>query len=198
MSLSSNEDAPAALKRSMYRESILTLSSFTAAGIVLAIVLALLLRGSKSHLLFLVVALIPCTILLGVAVICYVSAAVTRYQGPLRAGNISAGLFILGLLQVPGLVIGDAIVELDVLEAKRFCEALVDPLDQFQLEHGQYPEKINELLPSSEGIPRLLGKNFYRSDGEVFSFEVHDPSEMMGFYDYSSENRKWTHWAFLD
>jgi hypothetical protein len=174
------------------------LGGFTAAGISLAVMSALFMRGSHEQALQTFIASALSTLPIAIALICYAVAGYTGYQSPLTTGSIFAGITIVLLMQIPGYAVGQELLENDVAAAKVYCESLIAPLDEYFNKHGHYPESIESLLPTSER-PHLLSKNFYHTtEDSGYSFEVYDPAELMGFYDYSSEKRKWTHWTFSD
>ncbi|MEZ6191192.1 MAG: hypothetical protein R3C45_07860 [Phycisphaerales bacterium] len=176
---------------------LLILGGFTAAGIAVAMMSAMYMRGSHEQLLQMFIASALSTFPMVVALICYAAAVYTGQQAPLTAGSIFAGITFALLLQIPGYMLGQTLLSKDIAAAKAYCESLVVALDQHYNDYGHYPQSMDNLLPESER-PRLLTKDFCRLEDTKFSFEIYDPAELMGFYDYSSEKREWTHWAFFD
>lgn len=73
----------------------------------------------------------------------------------------------------------------------RYVERVARVLDQIKARTGKYPDKLpTQIVGEPEGF---LGEDCYRSNGEVFAFEFHDPITLWADYEYCSEDRQWNY-----
>jgi len=166
-------------------------------GALLAAVMAFVLRGRDIHLVLLAIVaglVAPAAILTGV--ITYAISLRRRRDLMRWIGSISFAVALVALLQIPSFFVGNALRESDLQAAQRFCESLVERLDEHKDKNGRYPEKIEAVLSEGERPPRLLRKRkerFYETDGSAFTLSFGVPR---GFVDelhlYSSSTKKWT------
>ena len=91
-------------------------------------------------------------------------------------------------------VVGVAVNEWSMWEARVFVEKTVPRLDAYHAEHGAYPATLQEL--GTVHVPRRLRgeSGWYFGKEDRFSFDYDDPSGLFSMYVYTSETREWRYW----
>lgn len=108
------------------------------------------------------------------------------------AGTIMVSISFFILTQFLTVPLGSGLAIKDIDDAKNYCEDLVPRLQEYQLQTGRYPEKIEGLIPWWKPRPRLIEKWFYYSKGDSFSFSFSDPRGWnFSIIKFSSDQREW-------
>ena len=99
------------------------------------------------------------------------------------------------LLQVLSLAGGKIVHAYDMKEAKKYCESLIPPLEDYNRKYHYYPGDLGFLeFESNRPFPRLLELGtFYKATEYYFRFYLTDPGAEHTWYEYSSIVKKWTH-----
>lgn len=111
-----------------------------------------------------------------------------KWQGATDFPNVL--LILVGGL-VLSCVVGVAVNEWSMWEARSFVERTVPRLDAYRTEHGSFPSTLQEL--GQVNVPqRLRGESgWYFGSEDHFSFDYDDPTGLFSMYVYTSEDREW-------
>lgn len=94
------------------------------------------------------------------------------------------------------ILVGRAIVTLDLAHAKEFAEELVPLLESYHTEHDAYPASLAEIADLSD-TPRLVGDGDLQYEGGVYSYRfeitVKDGFGWAG-WTWTSSDPRWTYW----
>jgi hypothetical protein len=110
-----------------------------------------------------------------------------------RSGQITALAGAVCISGVISLAPGRWMAQHDIAAAKRYCDALILQVDEYEREHGSYPHDLS-LLRRDPDVPHLARSLSYWSDGSGFGFDMGDPRGIMNFISYTSANRQWREW----
>jgi len=163
-------------------------------GLVLGLTLAFTFRGDFGTTLVLL-ALVGC-VGIPLALVGGLTFVVARYVYHKRMPWIGLiALAVAGIASIPGFLtpLGIVLQHNDVIRARGYCESLIPLIEAYRAEHGRYPSRLDDHVPSERSVPRLLeNETFYSSDGSAFwfQFEVLD-GFLPTIYTYSSEDDKW-------
>jgi hypothetical protein len=110
-----------------------------------------------------------------------------------RSGQV---ITLAGAVCISGLISlapGRWMAQHEIAAAKRYCEALILQVDEYEREHGSYPHDLL-LLRRDPNVPHLARSLSYWADGSGYVFRMVDPRGTMNFIGYSSMDRQWTEW----
>ncbi len=165
----------------------------TAAGLNLPLVLlgrGSFLQGMAVTALVVLLAA-PAALIGGVALLsCYLGRS--SWERGVAQGALGLAA-VLGST-VASIPAGLAVHQVDVRDAKGYCEGLIPRLEEFRRGHGSYPTDLSQLgrLPPP---PLLLrGETFYHSNGDEYDFDFLDPAGMFNGYHYDGEAGQWHRW----
>lgn len=107
--------------------------------------------------------------------------------------------FILLLVPVISIPLGDILNRKDVKEAKNYIDDIKKKVVKYYYENGEYPKFVEDMLPAGRS-PRLLERHefftmgvrgtYYFSRADKFCFIFQNPSSDFGYYSITSE-RDW-------
>ena len=111
-----------------------------------------------------------------------------------KINHIFLNIFIVFTLNFlsyyPGMIIGKN----DIDKTKIFCEKLIPKIEQYKIEKGTYPYKINDVSNYIEPpfyIRRILGNQYYSHTTNYYRFDFMDPRGIMTIWGYDKEKMKW-------
>ena len=145
------------------------------ASVLLNVVLVLLGRGSFGHWFL---AMVLATWIAGYALLLAGGLYVIGYWAPRlrRSARIVAIITLVCVSGVVSLAPGPWVVEHDIDAAKRYCNALIVQIDDYQRAPGSYPVDVSVLHPDPN-VPLLLRgdwSSMYRTYGSWFSIDFTD------------------------
>jgi hypothetical protein len=164
-----------------------------AALLALTLVGALLGRGSLAH--FGVGGVVGAVFgLFGVA--CLIVAGFARrfsepraWHGRFRSVGVAALVVAAGAWA--SYAVGLVVSARDVRVGRAWCESRVPELDAWRARTGHYPDALTELGITDRDLPRVCRRDVYLSTGTRFSFEFADPSAVLAWWSFDSEDRVW-------
>lgn len=109
-------------------------------------------------------------------------------------GLLLAGLFLV--IQLASFPVALTWRDQEVRQAQDFIAALVPRLEDYQRQHGAYPDAVDAVLAADRSLPALLqlsdsfplvydNRNFYLRRETSYAFQFYLPDGFIGFrYDY--------------
>ncbi len=151
--------------------------------------------GAFLLLMLMVCVVVPVGIVL--ALINEISAACRRE--PLRPVGasicrVALVVAIFTTAQIPGLIAGFGIQQLQVTTAEHWCESLIPHLEAFRTRTGEYPSDLSQL--GIELDPPFLcrgGGLLYLARQNDYTFDFFDGGWLSGYW-YSSDKGSWGHY----
>lgn len=165
-------------------------------GVLPAVLLTMVARGSFDQLLLVALLFLGCV----VSTVCWLGWIVVASYGGLRLGpgTLAVAGFLLGsLAHVPGVAVGAGLNRADVNDARSYGDALIVRLDKHRAEHGRFPTALEALTPPAPPPPRLLeGETYYwvgnhGNEGNEFTLRFSDPAGMLDGWEFWSADRVW-------
>jgi hypothetical protein len=107
--------------------------------------------------------------------------------------------FIILILPVSSVFLGEYFNRKDIAESKNYIEAIKTRVDKYYYENGEYPKFIEDMLPKGSS-PRLLDRQefftqgikgtYYFSRSDKYCMLFQNPTRKFGYYSITSE-RDW-------
>lgn len=159
-------------------------------GLVVAVSIALLLygRGNFTHWYFSMLGLLFLGFPLSVIGIGFLMR---------RKFRVALGVFAVPLFFAAQIVLGSAVLRMDVANAKRYCESLVAELEAFRDRTGRYPKHWDEIPLPSVRAPHLIRANrvYYGGTETDYMFEIPNDAEFFGGHQLTSKSNEWESWV---
>lgn len=167
-------------------------------GGVLAVALTFLSRGHAAYTL--IVGALVVFVAVPAGVVALLALLLSRYcwRNRLRWASAIAAACVgcVGMLLL-FLPAGALLQEHDIATARQYCEDLVPLLDAHKQMTGSYPERLDDIVPGTQDIPRLLNNApFYSTDGKTFTFTFEVPDGLLPtIHVFGGDTRDWREWS---
>jgi hypothetical protein len=117
--------------------------------------------------------------------------AVTKKRSRVPALRMLRFALLTILLMALGWALNHVSAVSAVADAKAYPGKVAPYLDEYRIEHGVYPNSLDQ-LPRKPWLPRLLRwSHAYRSGGGSYSFTFAKPGGLIDCWDYDSKTGAW-------
>ena len=116
-------------------------------------------------------------------------------RNPNRDSRLTLRMLLVGVVffssTLLGLPLVQRLIKADVAATRAEVEILADTLERYRSQHGQYPEALDDRIPTAPRSPLLRGRESYRSHGTSYVFRIRIPGNPVAGEIYRSQDRTW-------